>query len=380
MNDTKILNLHLGNSLAKMNIVAAKYSLNLLRQIGKPEESVVASPFSIAEAFGVVHLGAAGVTKSQIQNVFAQGCSEDEFINYLTYQLGSVNAANAEYSLSTANRVYYAEDLQLKDSFVSNVKSKFDGQLEPADFNAASATAQKINGWVEEQTKSKIKNLVDPSMLGRLTRLMIVNAIYFKGAWVVPFDKHSTQKQKFYIAEGKDKMVDMMYHKGKYDYYDDGEAQILGMSYKGENIKMLIVLPKERYGLEALLETIDGDKLMFYLAHMRHIKVEVSLPKFKMEKKFDLTGVMSSLGMSQAFSDSANFTEMCSESVKISQVVHKAFVEVDEKGTEAAAATGVGIMLTSLVIETPPPSFVADHPFLFAIVKDNNLLFIGQHY
>lgn len=363
-----------------MDTAQADYCLNLLREVSKAQESVVVSPFSITEAFGIVYLGAAATTKAQIHDVFARGCSEDDLQKYLSLQRRAVNADCKEYDLSTANRLYYAEKLHLKASFTAAVEGDFDGQLEATDFKDSSECCKKINGWVEEETKSKITDLVHPSMLDANTCLVLVNAIYFKGKWRDSFDKKHTAKRPFHVAEGKQTTVDMMHRTALYLFYADDEVQILGIPYEGENIHMFIILPKELYGLESLKKKMDGSKLLSYFRQMDSMKIKVSIPKFTLEKRLDLKQVMSDLGMEQAFSNDANFSEMCSESVQISQVVHKAFVEVNEEGTEAAAATGVAMMLRMAPAHKIPPVFVADHPFMFAIVKDDNILFAGQYY
>jgi serpin B len=238
---------------------------------------------------------------------------------------------------------------------------------------------QTINSFIEEQTNKKIKNLFPPGSLEPVTRLVLTNAIYFKGTWEWEFDKSNTREQDFKITPTNVVKVPMMYmrpDKARFNYADTGDLQILELPYKGEKISMLILLPTEN--LDSI-EPLTIDKLSEYKNQMQETKLgAIYLPKFEFDTKYTLNENLKALGMPIAFdAKNADFSGMTTvEQLFISQVIHQAYVKVDEKGTEAAAATGVVMVPTAM----PRNVFRADHPFIFIIQQKDtgNILFLGR--
>ncbi|VDD88739.1 unnamed protein product [Enterobius vermicularis] len=299
-----------------MEVAQADYTLGLLREAAGFSETMVLSPFSITSAFAVACLGADGNTKKEIHDLFAKGCSEDEFHSYVSQNVKDIANGSETYTLSTANRLFHDRAFKIEEDYLKTVGTKYFGQLEPADFSNSEKTAA----------------------------------------------------------------VEMMHKIDSFDYYSDDSVQVLGIPYEGNEVKMLIFLPVEKFGLTKFLTNIDGKKLLQYMMRTSRTKVEVGMPKFCLEIQFELSGVLGRMGLSEAFSDSANFRKMSAQSLFISTVLHKAFIEVNEEGTEAAAATAIAVSTTSLHFERPTPTFTADHPFMFVIAKGNTLLFAGKYY
>jgi serpin B len=240
-------------------------------------------------------------------------------------------------------------------------------------------TRQKINRWVEDKTNDKIKNLIPEGALNAMTRLVLTNAIYFKGDWASQFDKDDTEDADFFVSPEKTVTASLMYQKEEFKYAENELLQILQLPYKGDDLSMLVLLPKEKIGLADLEKELTADKLTEWQKRMYEQEIEVYLPKFKMTSQFSLSETLKKMGMSDAFDPGkADFSGMTgNKDLFISAVLHKAFVEVNEKGTEAAAATGVMMQLSMALDE---PVFRADHPFIFMIQdnKTGSILFVGR--
>ncbi|MBW2010870.1 MAG: serpin family protein, partial [Deltaproteobacteria bacterium] len=244
------------------------------------------------------------------------------------------------------------------------------------DHEAARIT---INKWVEQKTNDKIKELIKRGILDPLVRLVLTNAIYFKGNWADRFDKNLTKDAMFHLLPGKSIKVPMMNQKQKFGYAEHENLQILELPYVGEDLSMLVLLPKKVDGLTELENKLTTDNLKKWTRHLGEREVRVFLPKFEMTSAFRLDKTLALMGMPDAFSMNADFSGMDgTQKLNISAVIHKAFIAVDEQGTEAAAATGVVIGVTSL--PQPAPVFRADHPFMF-LIRENlskSILFFGR--
>jgi serpin B len=239
-----------------------------------------------------------------------------------------------------------------------------------------------INAWVEKQTKDKIKDLLQPGVLDVDTRLVLTNAIYFKGLWAQKFKKSATKEEPFHTAGGGSVKAPLMHQTGDFKYLDGGDFQALEMPYRGQGLSMVVLLPKKADGLAALEAKLTGPNLAAWLGKLRKQEVEVALPRFKMTRALALNATLEALGMRKAFiPGGADFSGMAGSAGRrlfIQAVVHQAFVDVNEEGTEAAAATAVAVGADSE--PPPPPVFRADHPFVF-LVRDNrsgSVLFLGR--
>ena len=233
---------------------------------------------------------------------------------------------------------------------------------------------------MEKETKDKIKNLIRKGVLDKLTRLVLTNAIYFKGNWARQFEEDKTKEAPFTLISGEKVNVPMMNQTAEFNYMETEDFQGLELPYVDDELSMIILLPRKVDELSSLEEMLSLEKFSGWLGKLGKRKVLVSVPKFRMTSRFGLAGVLRSMGMMDAFSEKANFSGMNGKrDLFISAVVHKAYVDVNEEGTEAAAATGVVMRVTSVEPERIPV-FRADHPFLF-LIRDNksgSILFIGR--
>ncbi len=294
------------------------------------------------------------------------------------------NAPKAPYELRSANALWGEQSHPFLKSYVDTIDRYYgtDGLFDVDFIHHHEAARLRINRWVEKRTEEKIKDLVPKKLIDDATRLVLTNAIYFKGAWIEVFDEKDTKPAEFTVSPGKKVEVPMMFQMRKHPYMEDGSLQVLELPYRGDELSMLIVLPKDAAGLSKLERSLSSEQIGRWMADLRPRKVNVYLPKFKLESKFELRAALTALGMKLAFFDSADFSGMDGmRDLCISAVVHKAFVDVSEKGTEAAAASAV-IMGRSGVPRPSqkPVDFRADHPFLFAVYdnQNGNILFLGR--
>jgi len=296
---------------------------------------------------------------------------------------------DSSYKLHLANRVYAHEPTlgHLLEPFSNILKQKYGSELQAVDFgkNNGEEARGVINKWVDEKTNQKIKDLLPKGVLSSMTRLVLVNAIYFKGDWKMKFEKEATRSKQFYAGPNKEIQVDMMSMSGRKFYYDENDGfQVLGMPYKGDELFMFVLLPKKRDGLAEMEKSFDGKKFLEAILNAnREQKMEaVMIPKFKLEETVNLVEILEQLGATDMFDQQkADFTNINGKrDLVISDVIHKAFIEVNEEGTEAAAATGVVANLRCM--PAPSPSFIADHPFLFSIVdiRSTSILFLGRYF
>ena len=276
---------------------------------------------------------------------------------------------------SGASRVIPGEE------FLALAKSNYDAGLNPVDFGNSEAARKTINDWVEKQTNEKIKDLLPAGAIDSLTRLVLTNAIYFKGTWAKQFDPKSTYDGQFW-ANGKDAVkAPLMHQSGEFNFYDSPDLKAVELPYSGQGLSMLVLLPTQCAGLADLEKKLTPEQLAKWTEQMKPTKeLSVTLPKFKFTSEFSLKDRLSALGMKDAFNpDKADFSGMNGgkEEVYLSAVIHKAFVEVNEEGTEAAAATGVVVKARAVRVT---PTFIADHPFVF-LIRDNKsgaILFLGR--
>ncbi|KAL1258620.1 hypothetical protein QQF64_009197, partial [Cirrhinus molitorella] len=292
------------------------------------------------------------------------------------------------YALSLANRLYGDKRYQFVEQFLKDSEKYYLAKLEEVDFKKNSEAARiNINKWVEKKTQGKIKDLLPHGSIDAMARLVLVNAIYFKGNWERKFPKEATRDGPFKLNKTQTKPVKMMSQKAEFPmtFIQEMNSQVLELPYVGKSLSMLIILPKEiedgTTGLQKLEKALTYEKLMEWTKPevMHKQEVQVSLPRFKMEQTYDMKSLLISMGMEDAFDlQKVNLSGMSpNNDLVVSKVIHKAFVEVNEEGTEAAAATGVVVMNRCLRI---PQVFNADHPFLFFIRHNptKSILFYGR--
>ena len=283
--------------------------------------------------------------------------------------------------LLTANSLWPHKDFVFLEAFIEIARKQYHSDVFPVDYSDAEAVRLQINGWVEGKTKEKIKNLIPPGVLNPLTRMVLVNAIYFKGNWQVPFDPALTVDRPFFNSDGSKADIPTMYGKIASRFAELPTLKILDLPYMGDAISMMIALPNDINGLAELEKSITPEILTSWDKALHSEEVQVYLPRFSLTDLFGLSKTLAGMGMPDAFDEAkANFSGMDGNehNLFISDVIHKAFVDVNEKGTEAAAATAVIMQARSM--PKPAPEFRADHPFLF-IIKDRetqSILFMGR--
>jgi len=363
-----------------------QFAFDLYGKLAEEEGNLFFSPNSISTALAMTYAGAGGNTKAEMKEVLHFPLDNEPLhacFYELTAQLQRDASSRAGYRLSIANRLWGQKGYPFNRTFLRLTKAHYDAELAQVDFEAdTEAVRQLINSWVEKKTERKIKDLLAPGVLDPLTRLVLTNAIYFKGDWAEKFDEEATENQPFYVTPDKTVDVPMMHQVTKCRYMENDDLQALDMNYKGDAVSMMVLLPKERDGLARLERSLSASQLKQWSESMQTRKVGVYLPKFKLESKFSLKKTLQAMGMIDAFDDmKANFSGMMDASaggLYISAVIHKAYVDVNEEGTEAAAATAVVMRLAAAPAE--PPVFRADHPFIF-LIRDNrsgSILFIGR--
>ncbi|KAI6184398.1 putative serpin-like protein [Aphelenchoides bicaudatus] len=362
-----------------------EFSLRLLKELGVDSTvSTVLSPISIVLALSLAYAGADGETRQEFDDVFAKGQSKDQ-LHESFRKLGEFLAPSADrqYTLETANKNTYK---QVVDQF-------YNGTFESLDFGKPFDVAQNVNSFVKEKTRDKIQDLISLYIILQAdsilndTKMVLVNAIYYKGDWKTKFDKNNTEEKDFFADENNTAKVKMMKKSFKVAYYEHKDFQLVGLPYANEDIFFYAILPTEKFGLNKLLSELKADQLR-ELINIRHkTEVVVELPQFKIKTSANLKGQLVKLGFKQGFSNSANFRGISDEELKIDEVIHKAFIEAssicseatNEEGSEAAAATGLTMRLLSAgPAREEPPHFLADHPFLFVLTgKDSQILFVG---
>ncbi|MHC4985909.1 MAG: serpin family protein, partial [Planctomycetota bacterium] len=301
--------------------------------------------------------------------------------------LGHLTAPeDASFALHVANALWGQADYPWSDEFLTTSQAHFTAGLHEVDFAGAPEDArQTINTWVDVQTHQKIRELIPRGGVGPLTRLVLTNAVYFKGDWAEPFDPDHTREAPFHIGPDSTVQAQMMFRSGTFGFVQAERVQVLRLPYAGDVLSMLVILPIERHGLGPIEEQLaegqlEDASLAEALALMTPTKLDVFLPKFTMTWESSIADTLAAMGVTDAFdADLADFSGLSDQALDdqlhIDDVLHKAFVQVNEEGTEAAAVTGVTIGTTSL-----PPQFVADHPFVFLIRHEptGEVLFVGR--
>ncbi len=375
-----------------------RFAFGLYEKLRGNEGNLFFSPYSISTALAMTYAGAAGETENQMGRVLgfagaakttglsssAAVLPKEQIHRAFGRIISDLNNRGAKdgYELAVANALWGQKGYEFLKNFVELIKTNYDGKLAEVDFAADSeGTRKTINTWVEQKTNDKIKQLIKPGVLGPMTRLVLTNAIYFKGKWAGQFKPKMTRDEPFTLLGAEKVDVPMMRQDDeRFGYAENEDCQILDMPYVDNELSMVVLLPKKVDGVKKLERQLTGENVAKWLAGLHKRQVKVFVPKFRMTSEFGLSGVLASMGMTDAFSpNKADFSAMTgNRDLFISAVVHKAYVDVNEEGTEAAAATGVAMKLTS--IGPAMPVFRADHPFIF-LIRDKVtgcILFIGR--
>ena len=382
------------DSTAEQAVTAAnnRFAFDLYSQIGErasADANLFFSPFSISSALAITYEGAKGQTADEIRSVFFFPPDASTMRNGFSGLNAIINSGDPAYTLRTANALWAEKTCPFLSGYTTTAEQYYGAKVTNLDFkNQPEPSRLTINQWVEGQTNDKIKDLLSAGTIDPLTRLVITNAIYFKGDWVKQFDMNKTSDEDFRTGSGKTKKVPMMQRTDEdaiYRYAETSDLQLLAMPYEhesGRQLSMVVLLPKGD-NLAPVEASLESDTFRDLLQSTKSRQVEVYFPKFKLETKYDkLGGILAAMGMPTAFSESADFSGMIgSKGLFISDVVHQAYVDVNEEGTEAAAATAVVMKLAAAPVDPEPiPVFRANHPFVFIIQDDESgaILFMGR--
>ncbi len=354
------------------------FALDLYRRYSSGDGNILFSPYSVSTALSMVYEGARGLTAEEMEDVFGFLEDPSERLPSVARIYNTLNGEGREYALHTVNALWMQEGYDVLEEYVDAITGYYGGEANALDFVAEPEESRlTINEWVEERTNERIKDLFPAGSIDADVRLVLTNAIYFKGDWLYEFDEEATSVEDFYVTPSETVGADMMSLHGSFNYAAADGLQLLELPYAGEDVSMLVLLPEEgRMGeVEARL---SAGGLGEWVALMEEAEVDVQLPRFSFETKYFMSEDLAEMGMPTAFTGDEDFSGMTgTRELYIDLVIHQAFIEVNEQGTEAAAATGVSMRLTAA---PPGELFRADHPFVFLIrdVDTGLVMFMGR--
>ena len=355
------------------------------RLTGEQQGNLIYSPYSISTALGMCSAGARGETAAQMKKVLhLPDMTEQTAAGYadLIQELNGRGQPRL-FQMLTTNALWPQQGFPFHAAYVNLLRDRFAANVREMDYKGnLEGSRLEINRFVAEQTKDKIPELFAPGTLTPDARLVLTNTIYFKADWLVPFEKEATYPQEFHLAGGSAVKVPMMHKSMTFAYQENNLFQAIELPYKDRDVSMLVILPRKKDGLAEVEKALPKELLAQGLTGVEQQRVILSLPKFKFSSSFTLNSTLASMGMPLAFSQNgADFSGMTDHlPLWIGVVVHKAVIEVDEKGTEAAAATGISMKTGSAAPREEPKTFTADHPFLF-VLRDHRtgcILFMGR--
>lgn len=358
------------------------FALDLYKRLGNQPGNLFFSPYSLSTALAMTYAGARGLTESEMARTLHFSQSQNDVhaaFATLTACLQEIQGRN-RITLAVANSLWCQQGYRFTDTFLNLARARYQADVRLVDFEKSAETARReINTWVERKTAERIKSLLGPGQLTPDTRLLLCNAIYFKGKWAIQFDPRHTRPAPFFTGPGESSPVPTMWQKSDFKSTDADDVSLLELRYTGDDLSMIILLPRAVDGLSELEGQLNTENLHRWIARLEQThadKLSVSLPRFKTTQSFGLAKELAAMGMPSAFGGAADFSAMTgTPNLFISDVAHTAFVEVNEEGTEAAAATGVAAKTRSMT-----RSFKVDHPFIFLIRENSTgeILFLGR--
>lgn len=375
-----------------------QFGLELYRQLKSDGKNIIISPFSIVNAFGMVYAGSSGQTKQEIAQTMHFAEDTQQFLEQMAQlQLSFVPYEDNESGpLNIANALWVQENYPVLESYLTLLQTYFQSEIRSVDFCNEVQTTDEINQWVSEKTNGKITQIITPDVINQMTTLILSNAIYFKGAWMNPFLDKNTKPEPFSLNSSKEISVEMMNNTKSYRYLECEEFKILEMPYRKEynergepisiaDYSMIVFLPDRESSLEQLenqLTNVMLESKIDELMHTPAVTVEVKIPKFRIENTYNLNEILIAMGMKMPFFSNADFSKITGKKdLFISDVLHKTYIDLDEKGTEAAAVTAV--IMARGAFELPSEqvkTFHADRPFMYMIRENTtgSMIFVGK--
>ena len=360
-----------------------QFAFDLYGQLRERPGNLFFSPASISTALAMVYAGARGETEAEMARTLHFELADERLLAGFATLSQALNSDGRGYHLTTANRLWGQKSFTFRPDYLQLTREQFGAELFPLDFAKSEPARQTINRWVMRQTNDKIPDLIPPGVLDAMTRLVLTNAIYFKGDWEHEFPKSATQDAPFQLSSEQEVQAPLMHQERRFAYAENDDAQVVALPYGNYDLSLFVLLPKEIDGLPEIESELTAENFGKRTAEMDERIVRLWLPKFKTTSQFSLVDALRSLGMTLVFTDDSDLSGIASsEELKISAVIHKAYVDVNEEGTEAAAATAVALAPAAAPIREPeePVVFRADHPFLFLIRHNSTgaILFLGR--
>ena len=374
-------------NITEFNDAVNQFCIDFIKKLSEDENNypnIFYSPYSVFTALAMTYEGARENTAVEMGNVLHIEQDNDSFHDYMKSLYTYLNN-NDEYNISTANALWPDVGYELLTEYKQIIKEYYGGNTSNVEYANPEEAARIINEWVENQTNNLIKDLVPASAITDLTKLILTNAIYFKGIWQIQFEEINTTERDFTLSSSDIIQVETMKLTGtedKFNYTETDDLQILELPYTGGDISMMVFLPKDGVSLSDVISSLNRDEYNSWIDEMYETKADIYLPKFKLETSYNLKDYLIDLGINDAFNNDANFSGIDgTDYLFISKALHKAFIEVNEEGTEAAAATAIIMDLAMEPGEGPPEriTFNCDHPFLFTIYhkETGTILFMG---
>lgn len=362
----------------------SEFALDIYHTVRDNEGNIFFSPYSISTAFAMTYSGARCETQKQMAAVLHFSLDAGRLHpSFSALQAHFQNLQeNSPFRLNIANALWIQKEYELLQDFLELSQKYYQANLFNLNFrDDPEGSRIKINGWVADRTEGKIQDLLPAGTIKRLTRLVLTNAIYFKAEWEHTYSPHNTKEQDFWITPEEKIKVQMMSQKERFGYFENETLQILEMPYIRQDFSMVVFLPKKKDGLPDLESKLNNDNIAKWSSGLVRQQVNVQFPKFTTTQNIDLKTILKALGMVDAFTHNADFSGIePKKELYITDALHKAFIDVDELGTEAAAATAVSMGVTSIPPPRVVPEFTADHPF-FYLIKDHktkSILFMGR--
>ena len=353
------------------------FAIDLYHQLASQPGNLLVSPFSISTALAMTYAGARGQTEREMAAVLHFPERQSVLHAVLQTLLAALDGGNAErpYQLDLANRLWARKGLSLLPDFLTTTRESYGAELAQLDFRKNPEAARRtINGWVADRTARKIRELLLPGDVTGSTPLVLTNAIYFHGRWRWRFPAEATREGRFHLSSTQQVDVPLMYQRGRFAFAGFPDVELLQLPYVGEELALVLLLPQERDDLPALEKKLTTERLREWFQALREQEIGVFLPRFSLTCRYDLADVLVAMGMKTACGRDADFSGMTgNRDLFIDRAIHETFLEIDEEGTKAAAATAV-------VLKGGPQPFRADHPFLFLIrdLRHESILFLGR--
>lgn len=358
------------------------FMIKTYKLLTEEDKNIFISPFSISSALAMTYAGSAGKTEEEMGSALEFSKNNEQFHENFGGLTNAINdvSGKGNIQLTIANSLWLSEGYKFLDEFLRINKTYYNTEVASLDFSRSEEARKTINDWVSDKTKEKIKDLIPKNVLDALTRLVLTNAVYFKAEWAEQFKKGNTQPSEFFTYSGTVK-ADLMNIKKRFSYMENDELQFLEMPYKGNDASMYVLLPRKKDGLKDIEKKLTWEDIEKYTNSMYSKEVDVHFPKFTMSLEYELSQLLTKLGMKAAFTKGADFSKMTgNKELYISAVIHKTFIDVDETGTEAAAATAVVMRMKSAMPDPEFAVFKADHPFFYFIKEKSTgtVLFAGR--